>query len=159
LNLNAFVSVQPHYNLLQREIEKEMVPLCHAYGLGIIPYFPLEGGFLTGKYRPGQPPPEGTRFAGRGSRFAPSSGFTKYLTKRNFSILAGLKRFSEKRGRQVLELALGWLLANPLVSTVIVGATKPEQVVANERSVDWKLSAKELQEIDAIVQNEGETAN
>ena len=148
LNLNAFVSVQPYYNLLKREIEKELVPFCRAYGLGIIPYFPLEGGILTGKYRPGKPAPAGSRFAGR-------TESEKRFSKRNFSILAGLERFAEKRGRPVLELALAWLLANPLVSTVIAGATKPEQVVANERSLDWKLSAEELKEIDEIVKNEG----
>ncbi len=148
LNLNTFVSVQPYYNLLKREIEKELVPFCRAYGLGIIPYFPLEGGILTGKYRPGKPAPENSRFAGR-------TESEKRFSKRNFSILAGLERFAEKRGRPVLELALAWLLANPSVSTVIAGATKPEQVVANERSLDWKLSVEELKEIDEIVKNEG----
>ncbi len=148
LNLNAYVSVQPYYNLLAREIEIEMIPLCRAYGLGIIPYFPLEGGLLTGKYRPDQPPPPGSRFAG-------SQGFQRRLTKRNFSLLAGLERFSAERGRPVVELALAWLLANPLVSTVIAGASKPEQVVANERALSWKLTAEELKEIDGIVQIEG----
>jgi aryl-alcohol dehydrogenase-like predicted oxidoreductase len=148
LNLNAFVSVQPYYNLLKREIEKELVPFCRAYGLGLIPYFPLEGGILTGKYRPGKPAPANSRFAGR-------TESEKRFTKRNFSILGGLERFAEKRGRPVLELALAWLLANPSVSTVIAGATKPEQVVANERSLDWKLSTDELKEIDEIVKNEG----
>ncbi len=148
LNLNAFVSVQPYYNLLKREIEKELVPFCRAYGLGIIPYFPLEGGLLTGKYRFGKPAPANSRFAGR-------TESEKRFSKRNFSILAGLERFAEKRGRPVLELALAWLLANPSVSTVIAGATKPEQVVANERSLDWKLSTDELKEIDEIVKKEG----
>jgi len=148
LNLNAFVSVQPYYNLLKREIEKELVPFCRTYGLGIIPYFPLEGGILTGKYRPGKPAPANSRFAGR-------TESEKRFSKRNFSILAGLERFAEKRGRPVLELALAWLLANPSVSTVIAGATKPEQVVANERSLDWKLSTEELKEIDEIVKSEG----
>ena len=148
LNLNAFVSVQPYYNLLKREIEKELVPFCRAYGLGIIPYFPLEGGILTGKYRPGKPAPSDSRFAGR-------TESEKHFSKRNFSILVGLERFSEKRERPVLELALAWLLANPLVSTVIAGATKPQQVVANARALDWKLSAEDLKEIDEIIKNEG----
>ncbi len=148
LNLNAFVSVQPYYNLLKREIEKELVPFCRAYGLGIIPYFPLEGGLLTGKYRFGKPAPANSRFAGR-------TESEKRFSKWNFSILAGLERFAEKRGRPVLELALAWLFANPSVSTVIAGATKPEQVVANERSLDWKLSTEELKEIDEIVKNKG----
>ena len=149
LNLNSYVSVQPHYNLLKRDIEKELVPFCRAYGLGIIPYFPLEGGVLTGKYRPGQPAPTGSRYAGR------SSEANIRLSQRNLSMLAALERFSEARGRPVVELALAWLLANPLVSTVIAGATKPEQVSANACCLDWKLSAEELIEIDSIVQDKG----
>ncbi len=149
LNLNSFVSVQPYYNLLKREIERDLVPFCRAYGLGIIPYFPLEGGLLTGKYRPGKPAPADSRYAGR-------TESEKRFSKRNFSILAGLERFAETHGRLVLELALAWLLANPSVSTVIAGATKPEQVVANERSLNWKLSTEELKEIDEIVNTKGE---
>ncbi len=152
LNLNAFVSVQSHYNLLQREIEKEMVPFCRAYGLGIIPYFPLEGGVLTGKYRLGEPAPKGSRFAG-------NQADNKRMSKRNLSIVAGLQKFTEQRGKTVAELAVAWLLADPLVSTVIAGATRPEQVLANERSVGWDLTPEELKEIDAIVQSEGMTAN
>ena len=148
LNLNAYVSVQPYYNLLQRGIEEEMVPFCREYGLGIIPYFPLEGGVLTGKYRIGEPAPAGSRFAGR-------QGDGRWTSKRNLSIVAGLQKFVEKRDRTVAELALAWLLANPTVSTVISGATKPEQVVANERSLNWKLSIEELKEIDEIVTTEG----
>jgi len=151
LNLHGYVSVQPWYNLLQRGIEKEMLPFCRAYGLGIIPYFPLEGGFLTGKYRPGEPPAAGTRFAG-------NSMFGKRLNPRNFSILKGLEAFSAKRNRPVAELALAWLLANPQVSTVIAGATRPEQVSANARALDWKLNAGELQEIDAITKGDGPAA-
>lgn len=147
LNLNSYVSVQPHYNLLKREIEKELVPFCRAYGLGIIPYFPLEGGVLTGKYRPGQPAPAGSRYAGS------STEANNRLSQRNLSMVTALERFSEARGRPVVELALAWFLANPLVSTVIAGATKPEQVVANARCLDWKLSAEELIEIDSIVQD------
>lgn len=148
LGLNAFVSVQPYYNLLKRGVEKELVPFCKAYGLGIIPYFPLESGFLTGKYRPGQPIPEGTRFAGRPS-------LHHVLSEKNFAILRKLEEFAEGRGRRVGELAIAWLLANPQVSTVIAGATTPEQVLANTKSEGWRLTEEELKEIDAITQDEG----
>ena len=146
LNLNPFVSFQPHYNLLRREAEKELVPFCRSYGLGIIPYFPLASGFLTGKYRPSQPMPEGTRFA-------TSPRYQRFLTEKNFAILERLEKFAGERGRPVGELAIAWLLANPTVSTVIPGATKPEQVVANVRPVDWKLMPEELKEIDQITQS------
>ena len=125
------------------------MPFCRAYGLGIIPYFPLEGGILTGQYRPGKPAPSDSRFAGR-------TESEKHFSKRNFSILVGLERFSEKRERPVLELALAWLLANPLVSSVIAGATKPQQVVANARALVCNLSAEELNEIDEIQKDEGD---
>lgn len=148
LNLNAFVSVQPHYNLLQRDVERELVPFCRSYGLGIIPYFPLESGFLTGKYRPDAPIPEGTRLASTRS-------FQRVLTEKNFAILERLERFAAERRREVGELAIAWLLANPTVSTVIAGATNPEQVVANARSLDWRLGPEELKEIDEITRDEG----
>lgn len=148
LNLNAFVSVQPHYSLLQRDVEKELVPFCRAYGLGIIPYFPLESGFLTGKYRPGAPIAEGTRLASMRS-------FQRLLTEKNFAILQRLEHFAAQRTRQVGELAIAWLLANPTVSTVIAGATRPEQVVANAGVLDWRLSLEELKEIDEITRDEG----
>ena len=147
LHLNAFVSVQPHYNLLRRDVEKELVPFCKTYGLGIIPYFPLESGFLTGKYKCGQPIPEGTRLATR-------PGAQRTLTEKNFAILARLEQFALDRARGVNELALAWLLADPAVSTVIAGATKPEQVVSNAKAWDWRLSPEDLNEIDRITQSE-----
>jgi aryl-alcohol dehydrogenase-like predicted oxidoreductase len=143
-NLNGFVSVQPHYNLLRREVEKELIPCCRAYGLGVIPYFPLESGFLAGRYRPGEPIAPGTLFAG----FAAVREAA--LTERNFAILAKLEAFCRARGRPVSELALAWLLANPSVSTVIAGASRAEQVAANAKSVEWKLTAEELAQIDAM---------
>jgi len=148
LNLNSFVSVQPYYNLLHREVEKELVPFCQAYGLGIIPYFPLEAGVLTGKYRPGKPVPKGTRFAS-------SSGMQRRLPERNFAMLTKLETFASERERPIVELAIAWLLANPSVCSVIAGASKPEQIVANACSLDWRLTPQDLQEIDAILQNKG----
>lgn len=144
LNLNSFVSVQPRYNLLQREIEQELVPFCRRYNIGVIPYYPLAAGFLTGKYRPGEPIPPGTRFAA-------SPRHDQFFSEKNFAILAKLERFAAERSRSVGELAIAWLLANPLVSTVIAGASTTGQITANLRALDWKLTADDLREIDQIV--------
>ncbi|MBI2985870.1 MAG: aldo/keto reductase [Deltaproteobacteria bacterium] len=146
LNMNSFVSVQPQYNLLQREIEKELLPFCRRYNLGIIPYYPLAAGFLTGKYRQGEAIPKGTRFAA-------SPRHQRLFNEKNFSILARLERFAGERGHSVGELAIAWLLANRVVSTVIAGASKPEQITANLRAVDWKLTAEDVKEIDQTLQD------
>lgn len=139
-HLTPFISAQPEYNLLNRSIEKELVGVCAKYGLGILPYFPLASGFLTGKYRPGQPPPEGTRLAG------PMGG--RMLVERNFEKLAKLEPIAEAAGRPMLDLAMSWLAAQPQVSSVIAGATKPEQVEQNVEAVSWRLSADEMAAID-----------
>ncbi len=144
LNLNSFVSVQPYYNLLKRGIERELVPACQAYDIGIIPYFPLESGFLTGKYRPGQGVPEGTRFA-------KAPNYQGMLNEGNFAILAGLESFAEERGHTVGELAMAWLAARPQVCSVISGASTPEQVEANAKGLEWKLTDEDLAEVDKIV--------
>ncbi len=144
LNLNAFVSVQPYYNLLKRGIERELVPACEAYDIGIIPYFPLESGFLTGKYRPGEAVPEGTRLDK-----APM--YQAHLNEGNFAILAGLESFAEERGHTVGELAMAWLAARPQVCSVISGASTPEQVEANAKGLEWKLTDEDLAAIDEIV--------
>jgi aryl-alcohol dehydrogenase-like predicted oxidoreductase len=142
LGLNSFVSVQPHYNLLTRSIERELMPFCQAYDVGIIPFFPLASGFLTGKYRPGSPAPEGTRLAG------PMGERT--LTDANFESLDQLETFAKDHGHSLLELAFSWLLAKPKVATVIAGATSPQQVQSNIEATAWSLSAKEVEEVDQI---------
>lgn len=144
LNLNAFVSVQPYYNLLKRGIERELVPACEAYDIGIIPYFPLESGFLTGKYRPGESVPEG-------SRLDKAPMYQAHLNEGNFAILAGLESFAEERGHTVGELAMAWLAARPQVCSVISGASTPEQVQANAKGLEWKLTDEDLAAIDEIV--------
>ena len=144
LNLNAFVSVQPYYNLLRRGIERELAPACEAYDIGIIPYFPLESGFLTGKYRPGEGAPAGTRFD-------KTPTFQAKLNEGNFAILAALESFAAERGHTVGELAMAWLAARPQVCSVISGASTPEQVQANAKGLEWKLTAEDLAEIDEIV--------
>jgi aryl-alcohol dehydrogenase-like predicted oxidoreductase len=145
LNSTSFVSVQPPYNLLERKIEEELVPFCRRYNIGIIPYHPLAAGFLTGKYRPGKPIPPGTRFA-----LTPRHNH--FFGERNFSVLAKLESFAQQRSRSVAELALAWLMANPQVSTIIAGASNPEQLSANLKALDWKLSTEDLAEIEEILQ-------
>ena len=142
LGINGFVSMQPHYSMLYRKPEEEMIPFCEKYGIGILPYYPLENGFLTGKYRRDQPAPDGTRLA-ENDRGA--------LTSHNFDILEGLEGFAAERGHTILELAFAWLLASPMVSSVIAGATRVEQVEANAASAAWSLTAEEVEEVNAIL--------
>ena len=142
-HLTPMIGAQNQYNMLQRDIERELVPACIKYGVGIIPFSPLAGGFLTGKYRPGEPPPEGTRLAGQqGSRT---------LTERNFDFLLKLEKFTEERGHTMTELATSWLASQPHVASVIAGVTRPEQVEENAKSCAWRLTPEELKEIDEIL--------
>ncbi len=143
-HLAPFVSVQPHYNLLQREIEGELVPCCLAFGLGIIPYFPLAAGVLTGKYQPGAPPPEGTRGYN-------NPRFTPRLEPKTLEAVRRLDAWAGERGHNVGELALAWLAARPGVSTVIAGTTRPEQVAANARAADWHLTEEDLRQVEALL--------
>ena len=143
-NLAAYVSAQNHYNLLERSIEAELIPACRHFGVGILPYFPLASGFLTGKYRPNAAPPPDTRFATI-KRLADG-----VLKDDNFAKLAALEKFAEEHGHGMLELAVSWLAAQPMVASVICGATRPEQVNENARAGDWKLTADQLAAIDKI---------
>jgi aryl-alcohol dehydrogenase-like predicted oxidoreductase len=139
-----FISAQNQYNLLERRVERELLPVCEQYGLGMLPYFPLASGFLTGKYRPGQAPPEGTRLALMGERAKQA------LSDQNFEVLSKLEAFAEQRGHGMIDLAVGWLSSHPVVSSVIAGATKPEQVEQNVRAGEWRLTAEEMAEVDSI---------
>lgn len=132
-----FVSAQNHYSLLERGVEAEITPSCVHHGIGMLPYFPLANGLLTGKYRRGQAPPQGTRLSGRASE----------LTDDVFDKLDALERFGEKHGRPLLEVAVAGLAAMPAVTSVIAGATKPEQVRANATAGGWELSTAELAEL------------
>jgi len=143
-SLNRFVSVQNYYNLLKRDIEREVTPFCQAYGVGIIPYFPLESGFLTGKYRRGEAGPEGARLSG-------SPRGENLFTEANFDILERLELFSKERGHTLLDLAFAGLAAQPAVASIIAGATSPEQVVANAASAEWALSDEDCGALDEIV--------
>lgn len=143
-HLARFVSVQPEYNLLKRGVERELVPCCLEFGLGVIPYFPLEAGVLTGKYRPGEPPPEGTR-GHNNPRFEPR------LRPETLEAVQRLDVWARERGHTVTDLALAWLAAQPAVSTVIPSATRPEQVEANVRAAEWHLAPEELAAVDALL--------
>jgi len=136
-----FVSAQNHYNLLERDAEQEVIPSCAYHSVGVLPYFPLASGLLTGKYRPGQGAPPGTRLAGRESQF----------TDDTFDKIAALERFGDKHGRSLLEVAIAGLAAMPTIISVIAGATKPEQVRANAAAGDWELSSDELAELQAAL--------
>lgn len=142
--LAAFVTAQNPYSVLDRGIEGGLTGVCEANGIGILPYYPLARGLLTGKYRRGEPAPAGSRLAEGGRRAAGA------LTDQNFDVLEPLEAFSAERGHSLLELAFSWLAAQPAVPCVIAGATKPEQVAANARAADWKLTPEDLAEIDRI---------
>ena len=143
-HLTSFVSAQPEYNMLERSVERELVPCCLTFGLGIIPYFPLAAGVLTGKYKPGEAAPEGTR-GYQNARFEPR------LRRETLEAVQRLDGWAQERGHTVGELALTWLASRPGVSVVIAGTTRPEQVVANARAVEWTLSAAEMAEVDALL--------
>jgi len=140
----GFVSAQDELSLLVRDAERELIPVLEAKGLGLLPYFPLACGFLTGKYARGSGVPAGTRMA-RMTRYA-----DRYMTEKNWAVVGNLRAFCESRGHTILELAFSWLLSKHPVASVIAGATKPEQVEANAKAGHWKLTHDDLVEIDKI---------
>ena len=141
---SSFVVLQSEYNLLRRDVEREVLPYCRAHQVGFVPYYPLAGGFLTGKYEQGQPAPAG-------SRGATARNVQEFMTEANYDRVGRLTNWAKARGRGVNELAQAWLLAQAPVCSVISGATKAEQVVSNVRACDWQLGAEELREVDAII--------
>jgi aryl-alcohol dehydrogenase-like predicted oxidoreductase len=142
--LAAFVSCQDEYSLLKRDIERELIPAAKARGLGILPYFPLASGLLTGKYRRSASPPPGSRLA-KNQRHA-----QEFVSERNWRILGELEAFAARRHRTLLDLAFGWLLRDPVVASVIAGATSPEQMEQNVQAADWTPSAEDVAELDRI---------
>jgi aryl-alcohol dehydrogenase-like predicted oxidoreductase len=139
-----FASVQNDYSLLKRDPEAEVLPECEKLGIAFLPYFPLASGLLTGKYRQGQPLPEGARIKADGN-------FSSLLSDKNLATVEALIQFAESRGHTILELAFSWLLTRKSVASVIAGATKPEQIAKNAAAADWHLSDDDLKEIDAIL--------
>jgi aryl-alcohol dehydrogenase-like predicted oxidoreductase len=140
-----FAVVQSHYHMLERTIEREVLPYCQAHGVGFVPFFPLAGGFLTGKYRRGEPAPAGSR--GESNRYVQA-----YMTAANYDKLEKLTAWAEARDRGMNELAEAWLLAHPQVCSVISGATKLEHLQENARAADWRLTEDELAEVNAVLE-------
>ncbi|MBL8773856.1 MAG: aldo/keto reductase [Phenylobacterium sp.] len=140
-----FVSAQNLYSLLERDVEREVLPACEHFGLGFLPFFPLASGLLSGKYRRGEPPPEGTRLAAWGARGQQA------MSDANFDRVEALTQWAEARGHTILELAFAWLLGHPVVSSVIAGATTPEQVAANAATATWELTPDEVEEVTNLV--------
>ncbi|MBV9488029.1 MAG: aldo/keto reductase [Frankiaceae bacterium] len=139
-NLTPFVSAQNHYSLIERGVESELVPACQKFGLGVLPYFPLANGLLTGKYTRGKAAPEGTRLAGR-----PDG-----LSDEKFDKVDALQKYADERGISLLDVAIGGLAAKRAVASVIAGATKPEQVVANVAAGQWSPSRDDLRALNAL---------
>ena len=142
--LDRFIACQERYNLLERQLDQELMPVLRSYNLGLVPFSPLANGLLTGKYRRNRPLPAGARLT-----TTPRTA-ERYLTERNWDVVERLGAFCASRGKSLLELAFSWLLHRPAVASVIAGATAPEQVEANVRAASWAPSREDMDEIDRI---------
>ena len=141
--LEHFVSAQNHYNLVERQAETEVVPACERFGLGLLPYFPLASGLLTGKYHRGDAAPEGGRIA--------AWGMNHLLSDANFDVVEAIEDYAAQRGLSLLEVAIGGLAARPAVASVIAGATSAAQMKANALAGEWTPSADDLAALDALL--------
>lgn len=142
LNVTRFVSVQNEYSLLQREPEVDVLEVSARVGAAFLPFYPLAGGLLTGKYQRGRPAPAGSRLARGGKSVVAADDV--------FARVEALRDFAESHGHQLLELAFSWLLARPIVASVIAGATAPAQIASNVAAADWRLDAADLAAVDLI---------
>jgi aryl-alcohol dehydrogenase-like predicted oxidoreductase len=142
--LVPFVSAQDEYSLLVRGHERDLLPALEAYGMGLLPYYPLASGLLTGKYRRDQPLPEGSRLA------VSKTWADQFLTARNWDVVEGLELFAREHGRSLVDLAFAWLAARRPVASIIAGATSSQQVDVNVGAVGWKLSTDDLADIDRL---------
>ena len=144
IGLSRFVSCQDEYNILNRNIEDELIPAMQKYGCGLLPYFPLASGLLTGKYKQTAMP--------TGARLTDMPTFANriYLTDENFEIVDKLNAFAKKAGHSILELAFGWMASRPTTASIIAGATRPEQIDANVEAIGWVMSHSEIDEVDKI---------
>jgi aryl-alcohol dehydrogenase-like predicted oxidoreductase len=140
--LTPFISAQNEYSLLHREVEAELVPACQQFDVGLLPYFPLASGLLTGKYRRDQAPPAGSRLSG--------DAWAARLADAPWAVLEGLDRYARERGVSMVDVAIGGLAAQPAVASVIAGATTPEQVRQNVATLAWQPSTEDLAALDAI---------
>jgi aryl-alcohol dehydrogenase-like predicted oxidoreductase len=145
-NATPFVTAQNHYSLLERAVQHEVLPACERFGLGMLPYFPLASGMLTGKYRRNEPMPQGARLT------LAEALARRALTDRNYEMVDALGAFAAERGRTLLELAFCWLLSQSVVASVIAGATSPAQVAANAAAAAaWRLSSEDMQQVAALL--------
>ncbi len=143
--LGSFQSIQSRFSLLDRYVEDEMIPCCQTYNVSLIPWFPLAGGLLTGKYRRGRPLPEGTRVS------LNPEFYGDYLNDASFDLLEKFEAFSAERGYKILDLAFAWLLGHAVVPTVIAGVTRTEQIRANVAAADWKMTAEDMAALDKAI--------
>jgi aryl-alcohol dehydrogenase-like predicted oxidoreductase len=148
-DLTQFVSAQDEYSLLARDAERELLPALNACGMGLLPFYPLAGGLLTGKYVRGQPLPEKSRLT-----YVKASA-DRFLTERNWTRVGRLEAFCGTRGRGLLELAFSWLASRVPVSSIIAGATTPLQLDANIKAIGWRLQQDEISELDEITRSSG----
>ncbi len=144
INTHAFVSCQDEYSLLVRDIEKDLLPMAQTYNLGLLPFFPLANGLLVGKYKRGEKPPADSRL-GKVDYLR-----ERYMNDRNLDIVQKLDAFAKQHGKTLLELAFSWLAARPQVSSVIAGASSPEQIEQNVKAIAWTLTADDMATIDQI---------
>ncbi|WP_203938955.1 aldo/keto reductase [Spirilliplanes yamanashiensis] len=142
-NLTPFVSAQNQYSLLHRDVEAEVIPACERFGLGFLPFFPLDSGLLTGKYRRGQAAPEGTRMA--------QDRYESWLASAPWDTIEAIEAYAAKRGRTMLDVAIGGLAARVGVTSVIAGATTPDQVRANAAAGSWKPTADDRTALDEVL--------
>ncbi|HEX3701226.1 MAG TPA: aldo/keto reductase [Phenylobacterium sp.] len=142
---SRFVSAQNQFSLLERRVEYEVLPACERFGLGFLPFFPLASGLLSGKYKRGEAPPEGTRLAAWGPRGAQA------LSDKNFDKVEKLTAWAAERDHSLLDLAFAWLLGHPVVSSVIAGATSAAQVQANAATAEWRLTPAEVAEVGKLI--------
>jgi aryl-alcohol dehydrogenase-like predicted oxidoreductase len=141
--LTPFISAQNQYSLLHREVEDEVVPACEQFGLGLLPFFPLDSGLLSGKYQRGTPPPEGTRLA--------QERYQRWLDGADWDTIEALTAYGKERGHSLLDVAIAGLAAQPAVTSVIAGATTPDQVRANAAAGQWRLTADDVAALDRIL--------
>jgi aryl-alcohol dehydrogenase-like predicted oxidoreductase len=143
--LTAFICAQNEYSLLVRDQSDPLFPALAQYGMGLLPYFPLGGGLLTGKYKRGAPLPDGRLKATQASA-------ERFLTERNWALTSKLERFAAERGHTLIELAFGWLASHDTIPSIIAGATKPEQIDANVAAAGWRLSPDERAALDPLLE-------
>ncbi len=141
---SRFISAQNHYSLLERSVEAEVIPACERFGLGMLPFFPLANGLLTGKYKREAQPPAGSRLSG-GGRYA------ERLAAADWDTIEAIEAYAAERGLTMLQVAIGGLAAQPAVTSVIAGATTPEQVRANAAAGTWEPSDDDLAALRAIL--------